>query len=250
MYGGNCSGTYVLGLIDLIEKLKNNGHSFIYDFSMNESLITRARNLLVHNFLQSDADGLLFIDADQGFNGSEVLKMLESNKKIIGAVSPIKGINWESVINAKKYGQKNLELFSGHFNVNFTKEVKTFTIDQPVEVENIGTGMLYISREVFDKLSKNCDSYYPHGDDGKFYKNDKKILEFFKTEVTKDGILLSEDYYFCSIWKKLNKKIYIAPWVQLTHAGTHVFSGNFPLSIMLNQSISDSLSETKPTSSS
>jgi hypothetical protein len=250
MYGGNCSGTYVIGLINLIESLKEKGHSIIYDFVMNESLVTRARNTLVNNFLESDADALLFIDSDQGFDGQEVTKMIESGKKFIGAVSPMKGINWEAAINAKKYGQKNLELYSGHFNVNFTKEVKTFTLDEPVEVENVGTGMVFIDREVFNKLSEKCDSYYPHGNNGEFYGSKGKIKEFFKTEVTEDSILLSEDYYFCSLWKKLGKKIYIAPWVQLTHSGTHVFMGNFPRSVLLNQSIEDSLLNTKPTSSS
>jgi hypothetical protein len=242
MYGGSCTGSYVLGLIDLIQQLQKSGHSVVYDFVMNESLITRARNLLAHNFLQSDADVLLFIDADQGFNGYEVLKMIESGKKLIGAVSPMKGINWASAVNASKYGESDLEQFSGFFNVNFSPNVEEFSLAEPIEVENIGTGMMAIHREVFEKLSKKCEKYYGHGLDGTFKKSKENLItEFFKTEVDSNETLLSEDYYFCKLWKSAGKKVFIAPWVQLTHSGAYVFSGNFPKSVLLNKQIEESL---------
>ena len=38
-----------------------------FGFLMNESLVTRARNALVWEFLQSDATHLMFIDSDIGF---------------------------------------------------------------------------------------------------------------------------------------------------------------------------------------
>jgi hypothetical protein len=35
--------------------------------------------------------------------------------------------------------------------------------------------------------------------------------------------LLSEDYQFCKLWKESGGKIYLAPYVRVSHAGTYWF---------------------------
>jgi hypothetical protein len=247
MYGGQCFGIYTTSLLSLSSLLLSEGHSVIYDYVSNESLITRGRNLIVDRFLKSDYDALLFIDADQGFDAEEVYKLITSGKKFIGAVSPMKQINWESVIVANKYGQKDLDYFSGYFNVNFVDGVTEFSVDEVVEVENVGTGLLFIAREVFESVSPLCESYKKslYGGVIDNSNDSEKIVEFFATSIDKDGILLSEDFHFCSKWKSLGKKVYIAPWVRLTHAGVHIFNGKFAESAVLNASIKSSLSPIK-----
>ena len=43
---------------------------------------------------------------------------------------------------------------------------------------------------------------------------------------TEDGALLSEDYYFCDLFRKHGGKIYAHPFVKLTHTGTYIFRGD------------------------
>ena len=51
-----------------------------------------------------------------------------------------------------------------------------------------------------------------------------KVYQFFDSSICeKTGILRSEDFTFCDMWRKQGGKIYAAQWVKLKHIGTHVF---------------------------
>jgi hypothetical protein len=67
MYGGNCKGVYLDGLMALTFELARKGYQVSFSKIYNESLITRARNNLVYEFEKSGADALLFIDGEEGF---------------------------------------------------------------------------------------------------------------------------------------------------------------------------------------
>jgi hypothetical protein len=241
MYGGMCTGQYTQGLLDLVNALNSSGHSALYGKTYNESLITRARNTLVNEFLNTDADYLLFIDADQGFNSYEILKMIESDVELIGAIYPMKSINWLRVQSALESGVqvKELEKYTGHFSANLKTDENnsvTIVLDKPLQVDNVATGMMLIKREVFEKMIPSTKTYAGAASSGQIDFN-KKHYEFFKTEIDENGILLSEDYYFCKKWEDLGGKVYAAPWVQITHFGSYEFSGSFAKSIVLQSKI-------------
>ena len=245
MYGGNCKGIYLDGILNLTFGLIRKGHQVSFLKIYNESLITRARNNLVKDFLKlEDADGLLFIDADQGFDADGVIKMIESDKELIGAVVPMKNINWQNVRKAVHEEKENLIEYSGFFNINLPPGENTFSLVEPVEVENVGTGLMYIKRTVFEQMMPNCKTYAFNTNTGQFDFNDK-VYEFFTTEVVEPGILLSEDYYFCKEWKALGGKAYVAPWVRVTHAGEYIFEGSFISEVMMNAT---KIEEIKPAS--
>lgn len=104
MYGGMCSGVYMKSVLELVKALSNSGHTAHFIDIANESLITRARNLLTEMFLRSNSDYLLFIDADEGFGADGIVKMISEEVDLIGAAVPMKGINWERVRQAAKRG--------------------------------------------------------------------------------------------------------------------------------------------------
>lgn len=236
MYGGNCKGVYVDGLLSLILKLQANNYEAMYSKIFNESLITRARNTLAHEFLKTDAEYMLFIDADHGFNADDIIRMIESGKDLIGAVYPMKNINWEMVIKAHENGHTDLESYSGFFSANMLAGKQTITLTEPVEVENVATGMMLISRKVFEAMIPSCEQYGNHGNTGAIDMGDL-VYDFFKTEIDERGILLSEDYYFCKKWKELGGTVYAAPWVNITHAGDYNFLGNFAKSLILRSQL-------------
>lgn len=231
MYGGMCSGEYTISMLEFIQFMKNNKIEYQYFFRFNESLIQRARNFLAHCFLQSDATHLLFIDADIKFNAQEVWKMLEQDKDIICGIYPSKGINWHQVGIAARsnISDQNLKYSAASWVVNlvdFTEETK-IEMDKPFEIYNGGTGMMAIKRNVFEKL-KNKTLHYLMNENDIFsnqFKN-QKIGNYFHVEIDeKTGVLLSEDYYFCTTWRRAGGKIYAAPWVNLSHIGTYTFEG-------------------------
>jgi hypothetical protein len=196
----------------------------------NESLITRARNALAHNFLKTDCTHLMFIDADIRFNPGDIPPMVDADKEIICGIYPKKEINWQSVKDAVERGVAvdQLKHHTGSFVVNLVEYSPTVTvpINQPVEIWNGGTGFMLIKREVFEQLADKVPTYVNDVTDlSGSIKNDE-IKEYFTTSI-EEGTrrLLSEDYHFCNIWRKAGGKVWAAPWVQLAHIGTYAFEG-------------------------
>lgn len=229
MYGGMCNGQYAVGLLSSVSVFAQAGIQMEFSYMMNESLITRARNSLANDFLQSDCTHLMFIDADIGFNPADIPKMIEVDKDIICGLYPKKEINWPRVEKAVKEGYTTTDLhrFVGSFVVNAVGDTVTGTIAEPVEITNGGTGFMLIKRKVFDRLSATVPSYL----NDMFLTTDdtsqkKVIKEFFATSIDEESQrLLSEDYHFCKIAREAGFKVWAAPWAHLVHCGSYNFSG-------------------------
>jgi len=227
MYGGMCSGSFMKSIIDLIKVVSNNGHQISFIDIANESLITRARNTLTEIFLRSMSDYLLFIDADQGFDSAGVLKMINENVDLVGAAVPMKAINWDRVKKAAIDGKQDLEKHTAIYNVNMNQDQKTKLKENPnqlVEVDYIGTGLMLVSRNVFETIKKDinqyrCDQQYVGG-----IVFGDPIYDFWQAIIDEDSErLLSEDYQFCKLWKNAGGKVYLAPYVRVSHVGTYWF---------------------------
>lgn len=231
MYGGMCHGLYTQSMLQLQFAMQQNSIGAMVSSMFNESLITRARNAMAHNFLKTDCTHLLFIDADIRFNAMDVIHLLKADKDVICGIYPKKEINWATVEQAVKGGvpTNQLKNHTGSFVINLVDYAPTVTVpmNEPLEIWNGGTGMMAIKREVFEKLKEIVPSYKndvidlsgntPVGED---------IYEFFATSIEAGTQrLLSEDYHFCQAWRQVGGKIYAAPWMNLGHCGSYVFEG-------------------------
>ena len=97
MFGGQCNYMYMISLINVLTKLGQAGIPAMFEVAANESLITKARNILVEGFLRSNATHMLFIDADLGFDGDDIVRMIQADKELIGGQYAKKKINWDVV---------------------------------------------------------------------------------------------------------------------------------------------------------
>ena len=61
MYGGLCTGGYTMGILECVQTFMQHGVQMYYSYMMNESLITRARNGMAYDFMQSDATHLCLL---------------------------------------------------------------------------------------------------------------------------------------------------------------------------------------------
>jgi hypothetical protein len=234
MYGGMCVGGYTMGILNSVQAFMPHGIQMYYSYMMNESLITRARNGLAYDFLQTDATHLMFIDADISFDPNDIVRMIKADKDIICGLYPKKEINWLLVADAVNKGvdYKDLNKYTGSFVVNLANGVheQVGNINEPMEIDNGGTGFMLIKRGVFEALKDKVPTY----------TNDmilitdknpqkKTIHEFFATSIDETtNRLLSEDYHFCKLARQNGFKVYAAPWANLTHTGTYMFSGQLP----------------------
>ena len=102
MYGGMCAGMYTRSISDLAAMCAKYQIQLQLYFLFNESLITRARNYCVDEFMRSDATHLMFIDSDIGFDPNDVLALLgmmsdDSPYDVMGGPYPKKCISWEKI---------------------------------------------------------------------------------------------------------------------------------------------------------
>lgn len=242
MYGGQCLGLYTKSCLDLQTILHKYGVEVKFSFLFNESLITRARNYLADEFLRSSCTHLLFIDADINFNPQDVIALLALDEDLIGAPYPKKCNNWRNVIDAVKNNPdikpEELETLTGDYVFNVVKGTKQFSVTEPLEVMEIGTGFMLIKRVVFDKMREAYPSihYKPDHAGQANFDGSRYIHAYFDTMIdTKDSLTgggtdryLSEDYSFCQMWRKIGGKIHMCPWMKLGHVGTYQFQGNMP----------------------
>lgn len=234
MYGGLANQRYIESIMTLMNHCRHEGYSISFAFMGNESLITRARNALAHEFLKTPCSHLFFIDADIGFRSGDAIKMIKADVDIIAGVYPKKDINWPAIADAVKSGVQPLDLprYGGDFVINvdhMPPEGLQVPTDQPFPVSNAGTGMMLIKRQVFEKLKDHVPSYQNNmTSQNKGLVHQDMIAEYFATSIDpRHNVLLSEDYHFCQLWKKHGGEVHIAPWADLTHNGTYEFSGHF-----------------------
>lgn len=156
MYGGQNNGLYMKSCLDLQGICTQYGIEIRFSFLFNESLITRARNYLVDEFLRSEYTHLLFIDSDISFDARDVLAMLGLDRDIVGGPYPKKTINWTNITRAinsnPKVDPAHLESLVGDYVFNPVPGTKQFKVSEPLEVLEIGTGFMMVKREVFEKF--------------------------------------------------------------------------------------------------
>ena len=223
MYGGMCCSEYTQSMLQLQSDMERNGHKLTCIFLGNESLIQRARNTVAHHFLQTDASHLLFIDADQKFRPVDIVKMIQADKDIIAGCVPMKGINWSRVRQGAVLNHKELHKLTGIFNINPLDGHKMVHPEQPFQVRHAGTGFMLIKREVFETL-KPHSAVYTNG--GQSIPDGEEVYDFFPVGVT-EGKLLSEDFNFCHLYREHGGTVWAAPWCELGHFGSYLFSGQY-----------------------
>jgi len=242
MYGGQCFGNYHMSILSLVSELSKRGHGVLFSHTYNESLIQRARNTIATRFLiNKRADVLLFIDSDISFNAVKMVDMLEEERDVIGAVTPLKSINFKSIVQGAIHSRSldDLNKLGGYFNIN---TINGEDIDEDVlngksfEVQRIGTGVMSIKRNVLESLSLKVKSYL----DDNPIETIKDRYDFFPVTIELDEVfggnrMMSEDYNFCNLWKNEGGKIYAKTGVVTGHNGFYEYSGDLEKSIMLKK---------------
>lgn len=240
MYGGMCAGMFAKSCADLSAICAQNGIPLQFYFLFNESLITRARNYCCDEFMRGPMQHLMFIDADIGFNPQDVIALmaLQANEpdkyEIIGGPYPKKCISWEKIKTAVDKGMADddanvLEKYVGDYVFNPKGNNGSFRIDEPVEVLEIGTGFMMVTKPAMQKFADTYTQYLYRPDHVRtaHFDGTRKIMQFFQAEIdAKSERYLSEDYWFCQKAQDAGLKTWFCPWMQMQHVGTYIFGGS------------------------
>jgi len=196
MYGRQCTHVYFESALSLKESLLQGGLDHDWLTNTNDSLITRVRDCIAAQFLETDYQKLMFIDADIEFSPEDVAKLWNLNAHV--AVGAYRMKTPDSRLAVWKDGQlEDLEDF-----------------DEPVAVDYAGTGFMMIDRSVFEALKRVVPEY----EEGRV----GRCWAFFQDPI-EDGIHLSEDYHFCKRFRESGGEILCHPGVNLKHWGQTAF---------------------------
>ena len=239
-YGGQLNEPYFRSVIMMMTFF--NGHKIPLAFGTiaNESLVTRARNVLVAYFLASDYTHLMFVDADIEFQTEDILKLYAHKKDVVVGAYPKKGVAWDKIRanltdpanKSKELSDRDMASFGSDYAINFKfvdKETKTIGVENGlIKLHDAGTGFMMISREAILKMIKA----YPELK----YNNDVNIANadlkdhfyaLFDTMIDPiDRRYLSEDYTFCRRWQEIGGDVWLDPSISLNHYGHFCFQGN------------------------
>ena len=259
MYGGMCGGQYTKSTADLAMLATQYGVTLKFFYLFNESLITRARNYLVDEFMRSDCTHLIFIDSDIGFDPNDVLALATiadpgTDKEIVCAPYPKKTIAWEKIKRAvdKGFGDENpnnLEKYVGDYVFNPVAGQAQIKIDEPVEVLEGGTGFMCIQRSAFEKYKKAYPEFHYKPDHvrTKNFDGTREIMAYFDCIIDPESKrYLSEDYMFCQWARNAGIKVWMCPWMKLSHMGSYIFSGSLHDLAQVGASATADVSQVKP----
>lgn len=221
-YGGNVCEKTLTGVYETTRDLVRKGISIELITVVNESLIHHARSNLANFFYNNtDATHLLWVDADIGFHGEDVQKLIDLHTEFAAATYPKKTLPLRYSCSLPEGG------------IIWNKE-KT-----AIQAANVGSGFQLLSRSVFSRIAKRFPElkYVPRSESRRV--TDKEMahsFHFYDTYTTKSGLLVGEDYAFCGRFRKAGGTIWLRPDIVLSHVGSHVFTGKPLLDILGSQS--------------
>lgn len=173
------------------------------------SVVSRARNLLAQDMLESNCDYLLFIDSDINFEPEDIFRLMawasDPKKGIVGAVPRTR--SEDKVYIANLDYDENKELTMNRMGL--------------VRAERIATAFMLIRREVFTTMVEAHPEW-------KYYdkRSDRMVPCLFDFELTEEGYI-GEDYLFCDRARELGFEVWVDPTITLGHMGIQEYVGNF-----------------------
>lgn len=205
-YDGKLNIKTAFGLAKLMPIAHQHGVSMFLSHMSGCSIITMARNALVNEFLKTDAEELLFIDADVIVEPDDVMRLLAQSegRDILAGMYP------------RRAADKNF------FLDLYRDDTESLVFDGPLlRVKRVGTGFMLIKRHVIEKLIADHPEWNVENREG-----NGTVAAVFDFAI-KNGKYVGEDYLFCDRATQAGFKCWVDVEISLPHVGTEEFTRNF-----------------------
>ena len=204
-YDGKYDVEFIKGLNSTIFLALQHNIQVVPVYLCFDSLVQRVRNRYFKIAYDNSFDVLFFIDADIGWKSEDFIKLVLSDKDMIGG-----GYR-------KKQDVEELYTFKVKGDTEETFEI-TPDSDGLLEVNGLGCGFLKISSNCFKQLFETEPNYYT-GNDG--------ITKIISDCVVNDQKhFISEDIVLGFKWQQLGGKVYVDTNIELIHSGNKHYTGN------------------------
>ena len=223
-YGCYVCKEYLSALLMLRVLCAKNGIETSVKLLGNESLITRARNIIVAEFLKSGSTHLLFIDADINFMAESVLAMLGADKDVMCGIYSKKSYNWDKLALRAAHSREPLSQLLLDFNINIVADTPVIQ-NRFVRIHDGATGFMLIKRSVLERMYEafpelTCVNDIPSSRD-----EIPSYVAVFETMIDpRDRRYLSEDYAFVRRYQSIGGEVWCDLDACLGHIGNYTFS--------------------------
>jgi hypothetical protein len=255
-YNGTVYVNYMQCLVNTLKTFLDIGIPLSVEFCKCDSLVPRARNNLIAKAMADPAmTHVMFIDADISWEPLDIIKLIISDKPLIGGIYPLKQYQWSKLLKdpqnpyntnvvqttiAKKNASQLASIISDEtavqcnmvkYNVNYIDSMLKIEYNM-ARVKHIATGFMMIQRNTLERLMA-AHPATKYVDDVGFLKahEQRHAYALFDCEVV-DGHYYSEDWLFCHRWTKLGGQTWMDVSINLTHTGIEDYKGCYITSIM------------------
>ncbi len=229
-YGGLVTQAYMQSVIGLMQHAAGAGFDLTLAMLGHDALITRSRNTLVGQFLDTPgATHLLFIDADIGFDPAQVERMLAAGKDIVAGVYPLKTMHWDSRAAARLSEGESIAQAGLLYVGRLCEGNELQREDGFATAIYAGTGFMLIRRAAIERLIEaHPETRYTGIHAYPLPKTPPRPrFALFDCMIDPDnGEYLSEDYAFCRRWRDLGGTLWLDTRGKLTHSGPFDFHGD------------------------
>jgi hypothetical protein len=219
-YGGQVTESYFQSIL----QFKNVAWATGIDVSVmtisNESLITRARNNIIAEFMKNDYTDLVFIDADIKFDPIHLERLLQAPYELCETPYAMKGLNWDEI--AKANGTvKDAKEAGLYLVINTLRDQKDVKMENGfLTVLDAGTGFMRIRKSVIEKMIEAYPETAYESDD---IEAPGSRYALFDT-IIDNGRYLSEDYAFCRRWQAIGGQVWADIQTHtLGHQGSYTY---------------------------
>lgn len=197
-YDGKLSVWYTNALLVSMQLCSRHNIALYPVWMSYDALINRSRNDLATIFIENDFDDVVWIDSDIEWNPEWILKLLNSDKDVIG------GTYRKKTDEIEEYVLKKVD--------------KVDIVNGLLEVDGLGFGFIKLSRKAMQMLWDAAIEYHSGG---------KTARNIFECGLSEDRELIGEDIMVCKKIIASGLKIYLDVSMTCNHIGDKKFVGNF-----------------------
>lgn len=199
-YDGKVHVQYAMSLLDTDKLLSAAGYEVTIRLPVGGSLLVANRNRLLQMFWESDAEYMLAVDSDLGWDPRVVLRLIDMGKEFSAGVYPSRdnlGFTFRPCLEPDQ-------------RIAMCEETKL------LKMEYIPAGFMLIHRSAVAKMREKFPELYYQSRDPKDMSDHGYC--FFDTEVREEQFW-GEDYVFCRRAREAGVDIWVDPTIEFDHAG-------------------------------
>ena len=228
-YGGVVTQGYMQSVCALMAAAPGAGISLTLALLGQDALITRCRNTLTSHFLADpNATHILFIDADISFEPENVFRLLGVGRPVAAGIYPLKAYYWDRSCEDRLAHGEPIETSGLHYVGKLETGQHLLRDGDFATAIHAGTGFMLIERATVKQMQDAYPETRYRGVDA-YRSGDRAtpggyaLFDCIIDPAT--GTYMSEDFTFCSRWRRLGGQIWLDTRASLTHSGPSDFKG-------------------------